>query len=393
MPGKQKQISKFIGIPLAKGFDHDSEGHLVARGFFTSDKVDALGDIITKEATERAVDAYRQWGNIRYMHQPRPVGKVVGIGKADGLKWNEVEFKVVDKDAAYEVEQGLLSAMSVGILVNWDDIELMEEGGFKILDYQLAEISLVDHPANYDATLKGVEATEGLRYLAREYGFEVVAREMASLLNIQMEGNMPKKVEKDIVEEEVIESEDETIEETQELIEDDEVPAEAEEVEAPAEADEVEVEKDLEAETEEAPAEADVEEETEEEETPAPDVEEEEELSIEASITEAFTSGFAKLFEVLEAQNTKLDLLLASLETPAEDHGSDQTEGEDEEPEEEEVERSLDEEDEEKSAAVDRSGQIAPTDTMDLSDEDEETPGREDLKSSLYRFFGVNQEV
>lgn len=375
MPDRAKQIAKFIGVPLEKGFTHSEEGHLIARGFFTSDKEDVMGDIITKKATEGAVDAYRQWGNIRYMHQPRPVGKVIGIGKADGLKWNEVEFKIVDKQAAYEVEQELLTALSVGILINWNDIEITEEGGFVISAYQLAEISLVDHPANYDATLKGVEATEGLRYLAQEYGFETVARGMASLLNIQLEGsNMSKKV-KGTVEGENVEEEEVTSE------------AETEEVEA-----EVESEKDLSS--EEGSEEEGSEENAETEEVEGSE-ESQEEVSVEASITEAFTSGFAKLFEVLESQNAKLDLLLASLETSAEDHGSDQSESEGEEQESEEVDLGLEgDESEEESAPVDRDGQIQATDS-DLSDGgDEETPEySKDLEGALFKFFGVEQDV
>jgi len=139
----------------------DASGNLVVRGLFTSDNKDMLGDVITRAATERAVPAFRQWGNIRYMHLPQPVGKVTRIGSGDGLSWNEVEFTVLKEDVAKDVENGLLPALSVGILVDFESLKFLDNGGWEINDYVLAEISLVDHPANYDAVLsRGITMEE-----------------------------------------------------------------------------------------------------------------------------------------------------------------------------------------------------------------------------------------
>jgi len=170
---------KIIGIPLEKSVKKNDDGSVVVRGFFTSDRADELGDIITRGATERAIPKYRQWGNIRYMHLPRPVGKIVGIGAEDGLDWNEVEIKVIDPQAAFEVEQGLLQALSVGILINFEDIDFLEDGGLIINDYLLAEISLVDHPANYDAVLTGMKGV--LDEIARTDGADSVVRRLDDL--------------------------------------------------------------------------------------------------------------------------------------------------------------------------------------------------------------------
>lgn len=163
--------NKVIGVPLTKHYKSSDPGEpLIVRGKFTSDNIDEVGDVITREATERAIPKYKQWGNIRYMHQPRPVGKVSAIGKGDGLDWNEVEIKVIDPQAAFEVENGLLSALSVGIAIALDDIEMTDNGGWIINDYSLAEISLVDHPANYDAKLDYNLMTDDFRMAAREMG-------------------------------------------------------------------------------------------------------------------------------------------------------------------------------------------------------------------------------
>jgi len=170
---------KTIGVPLEKSVKKNDDGSVVVRGFFTSDRADELGDIITRGATERAIPKYRQWGNIRYMHLPQPVAKVVSIGAEDGLEWNEVEIKVIDPKAVFEVEQGLLQALSVGILINFEDIDFLEDGGLIINDYLLAEISLVDHPANYDAVLTGMKGM--LDEIARTDGSDAVLKHLDDL--------------------------------------------------------------------------------------------------------------------------------------------------------------------------------------------------------------------
>ena len=168
MPNEQLH-RKIIGVPLQKGMQKTPEGFLLVTGKFTSDNRDEVGDIITRAATERAIPKYRQWGNIRRMHQPDPIGRVTRIGVADGLEWNEVEICVIDPKAIFEVENGLLKALSVGILISLENLDILQDGGWVINDYQLAEISLVDHPANYDAVLT-LSLDERTRTMIREQG-------------------------------------------------------------------------------------------------------------------------------------------------------------------------------------------------------------------------------
>lgn len=199
-------LRKVIGVPLEKAMAAD-DGNLLVRGKFTSDNKDEVGDIITRSATERAVPKYKRWGNIRRMHLPEPVGRVVRIGVEDGLDWNEVEIKVIDPKAKFEVEQGLLQALSVGILMAWEDIDVLEDGGWVINDYTLAEISLVDHPANYDAALElNMSMNEALRAQARELGLIPALRSMGihpTTKGVAMEGEIETT---EPVAEEVVES-------------------------------------------------------------------------------------------------------------------------------------------------------------------------------------------
>jgi len=185
-----QKINKRYSAPLHKNreFRYDEKGNLIVSGFFTSDNKDAVGDIITKDATQRAIPSYKEWGNIRFMHKPEPIGKVLKIGESDGMLWNEMEIKVVDKKAINLVEEEIMTAFSVGIMIDWDDIEELDDGGWIISDYSMVEISLVDHPANYDAKL-GKQVLSGDKSELRLKGFAI---DVSTDANI--EGNGSEKM-------------------------------------------------------------------------------------------------------------------------------------------------------------------------------------------------------
>lgn len=276
------------GILKDSSFKRNERGNLVVRGFFTSDNKDMAGDVILREGTERALPMYRQWGNVRYLHTPKPVGKVRRIGIQDGLEWNEAEIEVIDPDAIFQVENELLTALSVGILVDFKDIDIDEEtGGFIIRDYTLAEISLVDHPANYDAKLKDIVLDDDARHLALQYGLDGLSNHIG--------GNDMTKKEKDAIveEEEILEEIPEVEEEldlsaesqevtTEEVVE--EIPVEAEEEEISEEEEELlEIENELEEDIE------DSEEEPQEEIEDVVSVEESTDAEVEKNISEEET--------------------------------------------------------------------------------------------------------
>lgn len=252
MGSKQKIQKSMYGILKDSAFKKNEKGNLIVRGYFTSDNVDMAGDVITRDATERALPMYKQWGNVRYLHTPKPIGKVRRIGVQDGLEWNEAEIEVIDPDAIFQVENELLTALSVGILADFKDIDIDEEtGGFIINNYTLAEISLVDHPANYDAKLKDIVLDDEARHLALQYGLDGLANHIGGK-------NMTKK-KKDATtekEEEISEAEKELdlSEEFQEVTSEEvveEIPEESEEKEISEEKKELsetenEVEKDIE---------------------------------------------------------------------------------------------------------------------------------------------------
>jgi len=148
-----------LTMPLAKV---DRENRLVS-GFATLDNIDSQGDIVTAEASVKAFARAR--GNLREMHQPIAVGKIVDF--------REDEFVTVDEETgetkfyrgifvtAYvskgaeatweKVLDGTLTGFSIGGNILEADNEYDKEIGKAvrfIKDYELIELSLVDNPAN-----------------------------------------------------------------------------------------------------------------------------------------------------------------------------------------------------------------------------------------------------
>ncbi len=157
-----------LSMPFSKV---DKERRIVS-GFATLDNVDRQKDIVTSEASVKAFSKFR--GNIREMHQPLAVGKMVAF-KED--KYFDPETKsfysgvyvsaYVSKgaqDTWEKVLDGTLSGFSIGGRMNkWDDAydEKMDSPIRIIKEYDLVELSLVDTPANQFANILSVEKVDG----------------------------------------------------------------------------------------------------------------------------------------------------------------------------------------------------------------------------------------
>ena len=158
-----------ISMPFSKV---DTEKRIVS-GFATLDNVDRQNDIVTPEASKKAFAKFR--GNIREMHQPKAVGKMVSF-KED--KYFDPESKkfyqgvyvsaYVSKgapDTWEKVLDGTLTGFSIGGKMNkWDDAydEKSDATVRVIKDYDLTELSLVDSPANQFANILSVEKVDGV---------------------------------------------------------------------------------------------------------------------------------------------------------------------------------------------------------------------------------------
>jgi hypothetical protein len=156
-------------MPLTKV---DKERRVVS-GFASLDNLDKQDDIVTAEASMDAFAKFR--GNIREMHQPLAVGKMVSF-KAD--KYFDPESKkfyngvfvsaYVSKgaqDTWEKVLDGTLTGFSIGGRMNkWDDgFDEKSDKAIRIIkQYDLIELSLVDSPANQFANIVSVEKVDGV---------------------------------------------------------------------------------------------------------------------------------------------------------------------------------------------------------------------------------------
>ena len=158
-----------LSMPFGKV---DIEKRIVS-GFASLDNVDKQYDIVTTEASMSAFAKFR--GNIREMHQPSAVGKMISFKEE---KYFDPESKKFYKgiyvstyiskgaaDAWEKVLDGTYTGFSIGGRMNkWDDAynEELDKPIRIIKDYDLVELSLVDSPANQFASIMSVEKVNGV---------------------------------------------------------------------------------------------------------------------------------------------------------------------------------------------------------------------------------------
>ena len=158
-----------LSMPIGKV---DIERRMVS-GFASLDNLDKQNDIVTTEASMEAFAKFR--GNIREMHQPSAVGKMVSFKEE---KYFDPESKKFYKgvyvsayvskgaqDAWEKVLDGTYTGFSIGGRMNkWDDAyDAKADKQIRIIkEYDLIELSLVDSPANQFASIMSVEKVDGV---------------------------------------------------------------------------------------------------------------------------------------------------------------------------------------------------------------------------------------
>ena len=158
-----------LSLPLSKV---DKERRIVS-GFASLDNLDKQGDIVTSEASMKAFSNFR--GNIREMHQPLAVGKMVNFKADKYFDPNTKKFysgvfvsayvSIGAQDTWEKVFDGTLTGFSIGGRMNkWDDgYDEKSDSTIRIIkDYDLVELSLVDSPANQFANIVSVEKVDGV---------------------------------------------------------------------------------------------------------------------------------------------------------------------------------------------------------------------------------------
>ena len=160
-------------LRLSMPFSKVDKERRVVSGFASLDNLDKQMDIVTAEASMNAFAKFR--GNIREMHQPLAVGKMVNFKEdkyfdPDSKKFYRGVFvsAYVSKgaqDTWEKVLDGTLTGFSIGGRMNkWDDgFDEKSDSQIRIIkDYDLIELSLVDSPANQFANIVSVEKVDGV---------------------------------------------------------------------------------------------------------------------------------------------------------------------------------------------------------------------------------------
>jgi hypothetical protein len=141
-------------------------------GFATLDNLDQTGDVVTAEASLKAFENFR--GNLREMHQPLAVGKVISfkpetfydpVTKAfyNGVYVTSYISKGAT-DTWEKVLDGTLTGFSIGGKIKESDNEVNKATGKSvrfIKDYDLLELSIVDSPANELCNIFSIEKVNG----------------------------------------------------------------------------------------------------------------------------------------------------------------------------------------------------------------------------------------
>ena len=159
-------------IKLSVPFTKVNREKRTVSGFATLDNLDQTGDVVTQEASLKAFENFR--GNLREMHQPLAVGKVVSFRPETYYDPKTKEFYngvYVDayiskgaQDTWEKVLDGTLAGFSIGGKILDSDNEMNKSTGKPvrfIKEYALIELSIVDSPANELCNIVSIEKVNG----------------------------------------------------------------------------------------------------------------------------------------------------------------------------------------------------------------------------------------
>ena len=159
-------------ISLSVPFTKVNREKRTVSGFATLDNLDQTGDIVSAEASLKAFENFR--GNIREMHGPNAVGKMLSFRPETFYDPNTKEFYngvYVDayiskgaQDTWEKVLDGTLAGFSIGGKIIDSDNEVNKSTGQPvrfIKEYALMELSVVDSPANELCNILSIQKMNG----------------------------------------------------------------------------------------------------------------------------------------------------------------------------------------------------------------------------------------
>jgi len=151
---------KFVAFT---GKSKEPDGSYLVSGKITDSTLDLDQQRVDPEWAEKAVgDWFRDYGNIREMHQPVAVGKAKSLS-GNGSDGFDIIAKVVDPVAINKLENDIYTGFSIGIkgtkLDKTDKALAVAPQGI-INGGKIIEVSIVDVPANPNAKFTLAKAAE-----------------------------------------------------------------------------------------------------------------------------------------------------------------------------------------------------------------------------------------
>lgn len=149
-------------------------------GVATAEVVDKEGEIFDYDSSKpyfkswsdeiaKATDG-RSLGNVREMHEPSAVGKLVALDFDDDLKEIRVGARIVDGVAWQKCSAGVYTGFSIG----GSYVKTWQDGDFTRFTAKPVEISIVDNPCVPDAHFTAVKADGSCE--VRKFGGETVLK-------------------------------------------------------------------------------------------------------------------------------------------------------------------------------------------------------------------------
>lgn len=145
----------FLYAPLTKVEKSESVAadelpeYVIVEGVCTGPDVDLDGQRMDPDWLKEALpEWFRDWGNIREMHQPVAVGVANNLVPLDNGDYN-LRSKIIDRDAVRKVAEGVYKGYSIGIKQPKYQVDPVAPKG-RVVGGKVIEVSLVDRPA-YDS--------------------------------------------------------------------------------------------------------------------------------------------------------------------------------------------------------------------------------------------------
>lgn len=169
-------MNRAYSILDCKNYD-DQEDYLHIEGIASTPTPDRYGDVVEPKGAKFVTPMPLLW---QHEHD-KPVGTVTFAEPTDkGIPFKaqipkvKEEGKLKDRidEAIQSLKYGLIKAVSIGFTADHDKVEFTDDDGYRFVEWEWLELSLVTIPANSDAVLSTVKKFDSQKLPASGKRFE-----------------------------------------------------------------------------------------------------------------------------------------------------------------------------------------------------------------------------